>query len=74
MPGAKTPTTLVPSASSAELLYGSSDPNPELNFQSYRVIGHFTVAVIWLTVSSVAGSASLFSTVELEESSLYIAI
>lgn len=74
MPGAKTPRTLVPSAPSAELLHGSSDPNPELNFQSYRVSGHFTVAVIWLTVSSVACNASLFSTVELEESSLYIAI
>lgn len=32
------------------------------------------MAVIWFTVSSVACNASLFSTVELEESSSYIAV
>lgn len=56
---------------------GSSNTGLELNFQSYGINGqtpNFTVAVIWLTVSSVAYNASLFPTVELEESSSYVTI
>lgn len=50
---------------------GSSNTSLELNFQSYGVSGqiNFSVAMIWLTVSSVAYNASLFPTVELGESS-----
>lgn len=54
----------------------SSNTSLELNFQSYGISGktNFTMAVIWLAVSAVAYTASLFPTVELQESSLYVTI